>query len=106
LTWNEKIAAAALSHALDMAENDKLSHTGSDGSNFAERITRVGYTWMAAGENIAYGLQQPQALMELWLNNPVHCTNITNTDFREIGIAYKEGYWVVVFAREKNYISR
>ena len=46
---------AARCHSVDMAENDFFSHTGSDGSNFSQRMRDAGYTGSPRAENIAAG---------------------------------------------------
>lgn len=40
--WDSKLAKAALNHSIDMAKNDILSHTGSNGSVLNERLEGVG----------------------------------------------------------------
>lgn len=52
---DDRLQAAARAHAVDMAQNDFFSHTGSDGSSVADRTTMAGYLWTTVGENIAAG---------------------------------------------------
>ena len=33
----------------------RMTHTGSDGSDAGQRISREGYRWSAWGENVAMG---------------------------------------------------
>ena len=56
VVWNSKLEQAALLHSQDMNKNSYFDHTGLDGSTPATRITAVGYTWQAVGENIARGV--------------------------------------------------
>src|SRR5690606_34383868 len=67
LGYNEKLARAAQLHADDMASHDFMSHTGSDGSDAADRISREGYQWSAIGENVAAGQTSPEQVMDSWL---------------------------------------
>ncbi|MFB7462650.1 CAP domain-containing protein [Streptomyces sp. NPDC056224] len=99
LTVNEKLTAAALNHSKDMAAHSNMSHTGSDGSNPGERITRAGYTWMTYGENVAYGYSTPEQVMTGWMNSPGHKENILNCAFKEIGVglAQPNSYWTQDF---------
>ncbi|MGW0753374.1 CAP domain-containing protein [Streptomyces sp. NPDC002587] len=99
LTVNEKLTAAALNHSKDMAAHSNMSHTGSDGSNPGERITRAGYTWMTYGENVAYGYSTPEQVMTGWMNSPGHRENILNCSFKEIGVglAQPNSYWTQDF---------
>jgi uncharacterized protein YkwD len=55
LTANSALTSAAAVHSNDMADNNFFSHTGSDGSNPGQRISRAGYSYYTYGENIAAG---------------------------------------------------
>lgn len=96
---------AALIHSQDMAKKDFFEHVGSDGSKVGERVTRVGYKWRAAGENIAIGPETAEAVVQGWLDSPGHCANLMSPAFTEMGIAYVVDrksdagiYWTQVFA--------
>jgi uncharacterized protein YkwD len=52
LTWDPQLADVARGHALDMMENKKVSHNGSDGSTPLERMRRGGARVTWGGENI------------------------------------------------------
>jgi uncharacterized protein YkwD len=104
LGWNDKLGRAAQLHADDMASHDFMSHTGSDGSDAAQRISREGYQWSAIGENVAAGQPSPQEVMNSWLTSPGHCANIMNPSFEHMGIGRAAGgslgvYWAQTFAR-------
>jgi uncharacterized protein YkwD len=86
--WNDALAQAALAHSQDMALHHVLSHAGSDGSDVAERATRVGYHWQRVGENIASGLRSPEEAVAAWLDSPGHCANIMSPGFTEMGAAW------------------
>lgn len=88
LTFNDKLNAAAKVHTTDMAVNDFISHTGSDGSSAGDRIESAGYSWWTWGENIAAGYLTPTSVMNGWMNSAGHKANILNCNFTEIGIAY------------------
>jgi uncharacterized protein YkwD len=101
LTRNALLDAAAAEHAADMVDNMYFSHTGSDGSTVAERVSAQGYSWSTVGENIAYGPSDADGVMDLWMNSPGHRANILNGSYTEIGIALDNRglpYWVQVFA--------
>ncbi|MFJ3908739.1 CAP domain-containing protein [Streptomyces vinaceus] len=99
LTVNPKLTAAALNHSQDMAAHSNMSHTGSDGSDPGERITRSGFSWMTYGENVAYGYSTPEQVMTGWMNSPGHRENILNCAFKEIGVglAQPNSYWTQDF---------
>uniref|UniRef100_A0AAU2K094 CAP domain-containing protein n=1 Tax=Streptomyces sp. NBC_00049 TaxID=2903617 RepID=A0AAU2K094_9ACTN len=99
LTANAKLTKAAQDHSADMASHSNMSHTGSDGSDPGQRITRAGYEWRTYGENVAYGYSTPEKVMEGWMNSPGHKANILNCSFKEIGIGLAQPgqYWTQDF---------
>ena len=88
LAMNTALNNAALGHSEDMARNDFFSHTGSDGSLPWDRMTRAGYQWSGAGENIAAGYVTPEDVMNGWMGSAGHRANILNCSFRDIGVGY------------------
>lgn len=57
----------------------------SHGSDFAGRITAVGFHWSSAGENIATGFSTPAAVVRAWMGSIGHCQNILNPTYRYVG---------------------
>jgi len=99
------LTAAASLHSLDMAARGRLGHDGSDGSDSGERMTRAGYVWQAAGENVAAGQHDADAAVAAWLESPGHCATLMNAKFTDTGIAFALApgkdpavYWTQVFA--------
>jgi uncharacterized protein YkwD len=68
-----KIAAA---HAEEMAKRNKLDHYGADGSSPWDRMTRAGYNWVNASENVAWGQTSPEQAVSDWMASPGHRANI------------------------------
>jgi uncharacterized protein YkwD len=102
LAWSDTLGEAALNHSLDMAENDFLSHIGSDGSDPGERLSKAGYGWTAYGECIGEGHRTPEEAIRGWLKSELHCKNIMNPEFKEAGSAFARSgslkiYWTLVF---------
>ncbi|MFJ7492612.1 CAP domain-containing protein [Streptomyces sp. NPDC097727] len=99
LTMNAKLTKAAQDHSADMASHRNMSHTGSDGSDPGDRITRAGYQWSAYGENVAYGYTTPESVMAGWMNSPGHKRNILDCSFKEIGVGLAQpgNYWTQDF---------
>jgi uncharacterized protein YkwD len=100
LTVNTQLMKAAQDHSLDMACNDFLRHSGSDGSWVGDRLSRVGYPNSYYLEVIAIGL--PQDAMNQWKVEPTHWDAIINSRVRDIGVGYVYnkfssygGYWTV-----------
>lgn len=90
VVWNAILQAAALGHSNDMAEFNFFSHTGSDGSSVALRVTNNGYNWRTVGENIAAGQTSTAQVVEGWTNSPGHCSNLMNPSFEEIAVTCTE----------------
>jgi uncharacterized protein YkwD len=102
LKISEQLDLAADQHTLDQASMNKMSHTGSNGSNMGDRIKNAGYVFSSAGENVAYGFGDAAAVMSGWMNSEGHRQNILNPNYKEIGIGYAQGadgrpYWTQDF---------
>ncbi len=102
LRWNDKLATAAQRHANDMAQRKFFSHKGSDGSDFAARVTAAGYQWAMVAENIAQGYGSVSAVVTGWKNSPGHCANMMNPNYTEMGGAERSDYWVQTLAKPMN----
>jgi uncharacterized protein YkwD len=100
LTVDSALTEAAQEHSEDMAAHRNMSHTGSDGSSPADRITGAGYDWSAYGENVAYGYATPEKVMAGWMSSPGHRANILDCGFKEIGVGLAQpgSYWTQDFA--------
>jgi uncharacterized protein YkwD len=86
LKLNEKLDRAADKHSIDQAAHNKMSHSGSNGSKFGDRIKQDGYLFSSAAENVAAGQKNPMQVMESWMNSSGHRTNILNPQLENIGI--------------------
>ena len=79
----------------------KFSHTRPDGSSCFTVLSQMGVSYKKAGENIAYGQNSPEEVVNAWMNSPSHRENILSTGFNEIGVSsYKVGstiYWTQMF---------
>ncbi len=109
LDLQPQLSAAALDHSMDMACNDFVDHTGSDGSSWTNRISAQGLAYSYASENIYVGNPQfggtPQGAFDWWMNSQVHRDNILSDRVTEIGVGYVYnenstygGYYTVNFA--------
>ena len=99
LIFSEILETAALRHARDMAQKDFFSHTGSDGSDVADRVRRAGYNWCTVAENIAQGQMDLEEVMEDWANSPGHLRNMLSADVTEFALVEGDNaIWVMVLA--------
>ncbi|MDO9303202.1 MAG: NBR1-Ig-like domain-containing protein, partial [Anaerolineales bacterium] len=87
LTINTQLAAAAQGHAADMACNNMISHTGSDGSSAYSRILASGYSGSFT-EEIIYGGGGPQAAISWWMSDQIHRDAILKAKSTEMGVGY------------------
>jgi uncharacterized protein YkwD len=81
LTVSAELNQSAQSWNQWMVSTGNFTH----GSNFAGRISAVGYDWQTAGENIATGFATPRQVVDAWMASPDHCRNILDPSFRNVG---------------------
>lgn len=98
LFLNAKLTAAAQKHAAWMDANRTLSHIGSGGSHFDERVAAEGYSMRGGGENIAMGYASVESVVRGWMNSSGHRANILKADRKEVGFGRSGTYWCAVFA--------
>lgn len=104
LAADANLALAAQAHAVDMAQNNFFSHTGSDGSSFSQRVGRTDYSGFPIGENIAGGGSEAAGVVQRWIDSDGHCRNLMNPQATKLGVGYVQGgeygtLWVQVFGR-------
>lgn len=95
LTWSGLLEKAAYLHSKDMTLNRYFDHNAPDGSTPASRIDAAGYRWNVYGENIATGNMEEQAVILGWLSSPLHCRNMMNGNFTELGVGRYEKNWTM-----------
>jgi uncharacterized protein YkwD len=86
-----------------MAKKGYVSRTGSDGSNFADRIRKAGYRDPLA-EDVGRGYQTAQQALDAWMAAPDQRAPIVNCAATAIGVGVtfaKDGtvYWTADFGR-------
>ena len=102
LSTTAELNAAAAKRAEEIAS--VFSHTRPNGSSCFTVMGEYGITYMAAGENIAAGQQNPEAVMNAWMNSEGHRNNILGANFGHMGVGcvlVTDGgygiYWVQLF---------
>ena len=103
---------AAHNHSEDMMAAGVMSHDTPDGAihyppgtTFDARIRAEGYSYSAAGENIAWGFSDAASVVSAWLDSPGHCRNLMNDSFSDIGLGREGTYWAQVFARPQGEVG-
>ena len=57
LKWSAPLALAAVDHCADIGPKNRMSHTGTDGSKFWERVERHSKELHPGAENIGVGFE-------------------------------------------------
>ena len=102
LQVDTKLMAAAREKSQDMQTNNYFSHTSPTFGSPFDRLTALGISYTAAGENIAQGQRTPQEVVQGWMNSSGHRANILNANFTHIGVGYVQtgNYWTQQFIKK------
>ncbi|MFH1183197.1 MAG: CAP domain-containing protein [Candidatus Moraniibacteriota bacterium] len=92
LTVNEKLSQAAQAKVEDMLKENYFAHDSPSGKTPWFWIERTGYDYRYAGENLAMDFKSVQEQHVAWMTSLTHKKNILNSNFREIGVAVKQGF--------------
>lgn len=88
---NEELSVAAYDKARHMVQNNYWSHYSPDGSTPWDFIDGVGYKYLKAGENLAYGFTDSSGVVSGWMDSPAHKANILDSSFTEVGFGVANG---------------
>lgn len=81
---DRRMVWAARRHTLDQLENDFMSHAGSDGSSFGDRLGDANVAYWGAAENVAYAF----SLLGLhfgWMDSSGHRSAILSVSYDHFG---------------------
>lgn len=85
LANNAKLANAAQAKANDMVARNYWSHNTPDGQEPWIFVQNAGYSYLKAGENLAYGFTSSDDTVTGWMNSPTHKANLLDSGFSEVG---------------------
>ena len=85
LKYNGQLQLAAQAKANDMVKNDYWSHQTPTGEQPWSFVTKTGYQYQTAGENLAYGFSSAGTVMNAWLQSPEHRANLLSDNYSEVG---------------------
>lgn len=85
LADNAALNQAAQAKANDMVQKNYWSHNSPDGVTPWSFITKAGYNYQAAGENLAYGFTSSEAVINGWMQSQEHRANILNANYIDVG---------------------
>lgn len=94
LSANALLTSAAQAKANDMVARNYWAHVTPDGKQPWWFITNAGYSYISAGENLAYGFMTSGDTVTGWMNSPTHRENLLSKNFTEagFGIANSENF--------------
>ena len=84
---NAELDFAAERKLNDMISNGYFAHISPQGVSPWFWITKTGYEYTYAGENLALGFINPKATVTAWLDSSSHRKNLLNKNYTEIGVA-------------------
>ena len=94
LTWNDRLAAVARAHSLDMLNRSFFAHVDPEGNTPAMRVKAAGIGWQAVGENIAI-YPSVAAAETAFMNEPHdghnHRSIILSSKYTEVGVGIVQG---------------
>ncbi len=91
LTLNSKLNNAAQLKGKDMIADNYFAHTAPDGTTPWSFLKQAGYSYTAAGENLAMDFTEAESVHEALMNSESHRKNILNSKYKEMGIAVVTG---------------
>ena len=103
LEISEKLMKTAKMKSEDMATRNYFSHTDPDGYTLYKQIEGLDNYWTIM-ENIAGG-DYPDLAMNLWLNSTFHKEQILNSEYKYIGVGFKNGYWTQHFSKDDKWAN-
>jgi uncharacterized protein YkwD len=101
VAWHVEAAEVAFQHCADMDARDFFAHVNPDGDDPGERLSAAAVPWWTYGENIAWGHDDPAAVMAGWMDSPGHRDNILNPGVTHLGVGVRlqpgGPWWTQVF---------
>ena len=107
LTWDSGLSEVGREHCMDMAAREYFAHETPEGISPFDRMHNANIWPIYAGENIAAGQIDPQAVVTDWMNSPEHRDNILTPEYTHMGVSMYRGgnlgiYWAQEFASYGN----
>ena len=103
--FDSTLTELAMIRSAEMKGTETMSHVRPNGGYvdiikpFFEVLV-VNYS-SAKGENVAFGQETAEQVMNDWLNSPGHCAAIVSKDFTCMGAGEFDGYWTQLFMTPK-----
>ncbi|MEX1997484.1 MAG: CAP domain-containing protein [Candidatus Andersenbacteria bacterium] len=91
LTVNSQLTNAAQQKGQHMLQEDYFAHISPTGVTPWFWMSKVGYTYQIAGENLAIDFIEAEDVVAAWLASPTHKENMLHTQYTETGIGVVTG---------------
>lgn len=91
LAVNAKLAAAAQEKGQHMLAEDYFAHISPSGVTPWFWISKAGYSYLVAGENLAIDFTEAEDVVAAWIASPSHQANMLNAEYTETGVAVVSG---------------
>ena len=88
LAENTALSDGARAKSRDMAQSGYFDHNSPTYGSPFDMMRSFGFSYRAAGENIAKGYASAQAVVDAWMASSGHRENILSTQYTEIGVGY------------------
>lgn len=93
LVEDERLSRAAAAKAADMVARGYFAHVGPGGEQPWEWVTREGYTYQFAGENLAVRFYESADVVSAWMASPSHRANVLKAQYTNIGVGVAHGMY-------------
>ncbi|MFH1427843.1 MAG: CAP domain-containing protein [Patescibacteria group bacterium] len=91
LAVEEKLEKSAGLKVNDMLDGQYFSHENTNGQDFSYFLDQVDYNYSVAGENLAMGFVDAEAVMDAWIKSPLHYQNLIDPEFADMGVDMQSG---------------
>lgn len=91
LTINSELAKAATLKVQNMFADQYWAHTAPDGTTPWHWFGVVGYSYAAAGENLAKNFTTSDSTVAAWMASAEHRANILKSEYTDVGFATMQG---------------
>jgi uncharacterized protein YkwD len=94
LVLEPRLLQSAAAKATDMLTRKYWAHYAPDGTSPWGFISRAGYAYEHAGENLAYGYPDAAATVDGWMHSQDgHRELVLNPDLTDVGFAWRTGFF-------------
>jgi hypothetical protein len=91
LSLSSELTTAANQKGADMFSKNYWAHVSPTGTTPWEFITKAGYQYVYAGENLAKDFDTSEEVVKAWMNSPTHKANLLKPEYTEIGLSVMNG---------------